>query len=211
MCTPARPHASGTVVKNVVTPNGTRSYRVHVPASYSGSDPVPLVLSIHGANSSAFEQEVYSGFSTKSDNEGFIVAYPEGSIAAISFVHFNAWQLTVNEPDDVAYMNAILNQLAGQLCLDQSRVYSAGMSNGAMMSVRLACSLSHRIAAIAPVAGAYYPADSLLINPNETCPDTAPRPIIAFHGTADDTVPYNGGGPASSTASRSTTTRRPTT
>src|SRR4051812_5465829 len=64
VCTPARPHASGTTVQTVSTPGGSRTYRLHVPPSYTGSDPVPFVFSIHGAGSNGTEQEVYSAFST---------------------------------------------------------------------------------------------------------------------------------------------------
>jgi hypothetical protein len=90
-------------------------------------------------------------------------------------------------------MTSVLDALEAQLCIDQNSVFSTGMSNGAIMSVRLACSLSSRIAAIAPVAGAYYPPDALNINPAEMCPDKRPVPMIAFHGTADTVVPFNGG------------------
>jgi polyhydroxybutyrate depolymerase len=193
-CTPSRPHASGTSVQTIMTADGSRSYRLHVPPSYTGSSAVPLVLDFHGATSSAVAQEFYSAYSTKADAEGFIVVYPDGlTTAAIPYTHFNAWQLSSPEPNDVAFTNTLLDALESQLCIDTSRVFSTGMSNGGIMSVRLACSMSSRIAAIAPVAGAYYPPDANNINPSETCGDTTPVPIIAFHGTADTVVPFNGG------------------
>jgi polyhydroxybutyrate depolymerase len=193
-CTPARPHASGTSVQTITTVDGVRSYRLHVPPSYTGSTALPLVFNIHGATSNAAEQELYSGFSTKADAAGFIVVYPDGlSTTAIPYTHFNAWMLPSPEPDDLRFMTSVLDTLEAQLCVDATSVYSTGMSNGAIMSVRLACSLSRRIAAIGPVAGAYYPPDATNINPVETCPDTTPVPMIAFHGTADTVVPFNGG------------------
>ncbi len=193
-CAPARPHASGTTGDSVMTTFGTRFYRIHVPPSYSGTTPVPLVLDIHGLGSSSSEQEAYSQFDPKSDAGGFIVVYPEGvSTTLISSSHFNAWQLPSPEPDDVGFMSAILDKVAGQLCIDQTRVDSTGMSNGGIMSVRLACSLSRRIAAIAPVAESYFPPMSLNLNPGENCPDATAVPTMAFHGTADTTVPFNGG------------------
>lgn len=155
---------------------------------------MPLVLNFHGATSNAAQQEAYTSFSPKADAEGFIVVYPQGvTTSAYSFTHFNAWQLSSPEPDDVAFTNQLLDTLQSQLCIDTNRVFSTGLSNGAMMSVRLACSLSNRIAAIAPVAGAYYPPLALDLNAAETCPDTRPVPVIAFHGTSDTIVPYNGG------------------
>jgi polyhydroxybutyrate depolymerase len=193
MCAPARPHASGTSVESIATADGARSYRLHVPPSYTGATPLPVVVNMHGRGSNAVEQEAYSAFSTKADSSGFIVVYPDGLTVGLNSTHWNAWQLPAPQPDDVAFIASILDRLNATLCTDQSRVYATGMSNGAMMSVRLACSLSSRVAAVAPVAGAYFPPMAYNLNPNETCPNTAPRPLIAFHGTADAAVPFNGG------------------
>jgi polyhydroxybutyrate depolymerase len=192
-CSPSRPHGSGTSAETITTGDGQRSYRLHVPPSYTGSNAVPLLFNVHGATSNATAQEVYSGFSAKADVEGFIVVYPEGVItAAIPYTHFNAWMFGSPEPNDVGFIDTLLDSLELQLCIDTSRVFSTGISNGAMLSVRLACSLSNRIAAIAPVAGAYYAPDFVNV-PTEVCPGTTAVPVIAFHGTADTIVPFNGG------------------
>ena len=165
-----------------------------MPPSYDGSTAVPVVFSFHGLGSNALEQEIYSGFSTKSDSAGFIAVYPNGSVGGDGEQFWNAWQLAPPVPSDVAFVNAILDSIEASLCIDEHRVYTSGISNGAMMSVRLACSAASRFAAFAPVAGSYFPPMSLLINGSETCPDAVPRPMIAFHGTADNSVPFNGGG-----------------
>jgi len=194
LCDPAQPHASGTTVESISTPFGTRLYRLHVPTGYTGSTPVPLVLNWHGATSDATFQESYTGFSTKADSAGFIVVYPQGvTTMARPFNHFNSWQLAAPEPDDVAFTSQLLDTLQSQLCVDINRLYSTGYSNGSMMSVRLACSLSNRIAAIGGVAGAYYPPAANDLSASETCPDTRAVPLIEFHGTSDPIVPYNGG------------------
>ena len=62
------------------------------------------------------------------------------------------------------------------------------MSNGAQMSVRLACDLSDRIAAIAPVAGSYFPPAFVQIPGEPGCDAARPVPVIAFHGTADSVI-----------------------
>ena len=73
--------------------------------------------------------------------------------------------------------------------VDNRRVYATGMSNGAMMSYRLAAEMSERIAAIAPVAGTME-LDG--ITPRQ------PVSVLHFHGTDDEFVPFMGGrGPRS--------------
>ncbi len=192
-CWPGKAHAPGSSDETIqITGQGQRRYRLHVPPSYNGSDRTPLVLSYHGLCSNGTEEELYSGLSAVSDLiGGFIVVYPEG------MVNINGdqyWSFTPEiPPNDVLFASELLDSLESQLCIDTNKIFSSGISNGAIMSVRLACSLSSRIATIAPVAGAYYP-PLLSTFLTETCPDTRAVPMISFHGTADATIPYNGGG-----------------
>jgi hypothetical protein len=65
------------------------------------------------------------------------------------------------------------------------------------MSSRLACSLSSRIAAVAPVDFVYYPPLSASIDPAEVCPDTKPIPMAAIVGEDDLYFPFHGGTSAS--------------
>ena len=195
-CSPNRAHVSGTSDETVATSQGLRSYRLHVPPSYTGSDAVPLVLSFHGLTLNATFQEAYSAFSARADQPdgGFIVVYLEGVVTTgIAASHYNSWQLASPEPDDVVVVDELLNTLLLELCIDENRVYSTGFSNGGMMSVRLACSLSNRIAAIGTVAGLYYPPLALDLNALEDCSAQKAMPIIAFHGTSDAIVLFGGG------------------
>ena len=69
-------------------------------------------------------------------------------------------------------------------CIDTSRVYATGLSNGAFMSSVLACTMADRFVAVAPVAGLIHP---------KTCAPARPIPVLAFHGTADPILLFNGG------------------
>ena len=84
------------------------------------------------------------------------------------------------------FVSRLIDVLGTYLCLDPQRVYASGGSSGGSMAYRLACDLSNRIAAIGPVDGTYT---------YTRCAPTHPVSLIAFHGTANDTVPYHGGGP----------------
>ena len=184
-CSPARPHTSGTSVESIVSGGQTRSYRLHVPPFVRRRDDRTRCVQLPRPRLERVEQEISSGLSTKSDSTGFIAVFPDGSVGVDGKQFWNAWQLESSAPSDVAFVNAMLDSIEASLCIDENRMYASGVSNGAMMSVRVACSISRRFAAFAPVAGAYFPPMSLQINTSETCPDAVVRPMIAFHGTAD--------------------------
>ena len=163
-----------------------RSYELHVPPSYDGGDPVPLLLNFHGFTSNGPQQAAFSDMNATADERGAIVAYPNGLNSS-----WNAGAccgISLDEDvDDVGFARAVVEDLADSACIDLSRVYATGMSNGGFMSHRLACEASDIIAAIAPVAGV------LGLDPAECNPGRA-VPIIHLHGTADPLVGYDGGG-----------------
>ncbi len=162
----------------------TRTFDVHFPATYDPNVPTPVILNFHGFTSNAPEEVLLSNMNDKADTAGFIVVYPQGTGTAQSW---NAGaccgDAAAQKKDDVGLVGAILDMLEDRLCVDAKRVYATGMSNGGFMSHRLACELSTRIAAVAPVAG-------VLGIP--TCTPTRPVPVIHFHGTLDPLVPYAG-------------------
>jgi polyhydroxybutyrate depolymerase len=89
---------------------------------------------------------------------------------------------------DVRFISELIDTLEAKYNIDPNRIYANGLSNGGGMAFALSCTLSNRIAAI----GAVSAAQSL---PWAWCSDSRPVPMIAFHGTADPFVPYNGAPP----------------
>jgi polyhydroxybutyrate depolymerase len=180
-CTPARSHEPGNFPGTLTSGGLERQYILHVPTSYTGDDATPLVVNLHGHGSNAAEQAVYSGLPVKAEEEGFIVVTPQGTGAE---PHWNFTTVEAGVPNDVAFISDLLDTLESELCIDPSRVYAAGISNGAAMTVTLGCFLSDRIAAIAPVAGLFF---------FPGCPSIRPVSVIAFNGTDDKLVPFEGG------------------
>ncbi len=162
-----------------------RSYKVHTPASYKPETRTPLVLNFHGLGSNATQQEFFSNMIKASDAEGFIAVHPEGTGTTRQSWNAGACcdAAAMTGVDDVGFVKAMLDKLEADRCVDAARIYSTGMSNGGFMSHRLACELSDRIAAVAPVAG---------VNGMVTCNPTRPVPVMHFHGTMDMLVPYGG-------------------
>ena len=182
-----RPCAASTIASGnfMLTHMGnTYAYIVHVPPSYDGTKRTPLVLNWHGANSDAAQQQLYTGTSTLSDSEGFIVVYP--SSPDRSWAAGTCCSMFVDggnpDRDDVGFARALVGQITSTACIDEKRIYTMGMSNGGFMSHRLACDAADLFAAVESVAGQM---------PDATCQPSRPIPVLQFHGTADATVPYD--------------------
>jgi len=165
-----------------------RSYLVHVPQQYDPATPTPVVLAFHGGGANAENMAAFSGLNEKADHGGFIVVYPAGSGRLQNLLTFNAGNCcghaAVSNVDDVAFTRALLDDLAQAVNVDPRRVFATGMSNGAMMTYRLASELSDRIAAIAPVGGPMGTKD---------CHPSRPVPVMHFHGDSDEFAPFSGG------------------
>ena len=169
----------------------TRSYIVHVPPAYDGKKPLPLVFVIHGGGGNTEGTPKLTGMSEKADKEGFIAVYPYGTgwlkDRLLTWNTGNCCGYAMNNNvDDVSFFRAMLDNLEKTYAIDSKRIYATGISNGAMMSYRLACEFSDKFAAIAPVAGA--------MNIDDPKP-TSPISVIIFHGTDDEHVLYQGGKP----------------
>jgi polyhydroxybutyrate depolymerase len=126
-----------------------------------------------------------SGWNRLADEYGFIVVYPTGTGIPLHWTTMDPPDET-SHPNDIQFISDLIDRLEQDYNIDPTRIYVNGLSNGGGMSFMLASKLSERIAAIGGVAGAYlYPWSGY--NPKR------PVPMIAFHGTHDQTVPYLGG------------------
>ncbi len=175
----------------MTTADGTRrTFRIALPSDYDRSTPAPVVLDFHGLGSSGVQQALVSGVDFEADRAGYIAVIPDGAVNDL--LDTRLWNLSTGDTgalaglavDDVAFTSELLDLLESQLCIDTARVFSMGLSNGGFFSTVLACELSDRIAAVATVAGIIHPS---------SCDPVRPVPVLHFHGTADNVVPFDGG------------------
>ncbi len=161
-----------------------RTFRVHAPPSYDPTSPHPVVFVFHGYTETASQIEDISKMTPEADGRGYLVVYAEGINTG-----WNAGACCGSaasmEVDDIGFVVTMLDTLESDYCIDERRVFSSGFSNGGMLSHRLACELSDRIAAIGPVAG------TMAIDP---CVPSRAVPVMSFHGTSDPVVSYSNGG-----------------
>ena len=175
-----------------------RRYTVHVPRGYDGQTPLPVVIMLHcggGTSKGAIEE---TGWDVKADRENFLAVFPNavardpakpGNFARNPQLwndgsdRFYPGQ---KAPDDVAFLNAMLDDLGARFAVDARRIFVTGFSNGASMTFRFGAESSKRIAAIAPAAGACWLDEPKVARPLSLCYLT---------GTADPLNILEGGAP----------------
>jgi polyhydroxybutyrate depolymerase len=180
-----------------VTPSPTRSlvearpYGFQAPASYRASTPTPLVVVLHGYGSNGRQQADYFGLPADAEEHGYLLAYPDGLEDPRGSRFWNATDACCNfygnPVDDVAYLGAVIDDVAAHYTVDPKRIFVIGHSNGGFMAHRLACEIGGRIAAIVSLAGATWRNPAM-------CSATAPINVLQVHGTADQTIAYAGNG-----------------
>ena len=127
----------------------SRTFQLYRPPGLR--DGAPLVVMLHGGFGTGAQAERSYHWDTEADAGHFLVAYPDGLMRA-----WNAGSCC-GEPqrtntDDVGFITAMVGAIEQAMPIDRARVYATGMSNGAMMALRLGCQ-TDTFAAIAPVAG----------------------------------------------------------
>ena len=188
-----------------------RQYLIHVPTNYDGKKSLPLILALHGTGGSStytVKLTCPNGDETSdkcmnklADRENFFVVYPMGTIDPAQpklSRTFNAGggkngylciqgYACEHNIDDIKYFNELLNDVEKKYKVDKNMIYATGLSNGAVMSQRLACQMADRIVAIAPVSGVNQ------YSTVENCNPSKPVAVVEFHGTSDSVAPYEGG------------------
>ncbi|MCT9935169.1 hypothetical protein N5079_33700 [Planotetraspora sp. A-T 1434] len=156
-----------------------------MPVGFPNTSPAPLVLNYHGLGSNAVQQDAYTRLPIAGTNLGYIIVTPETVSGLPGWIlpGFGRGPSRAQQVE-IRAARVLLDHLEATLCVDRTREFAAGMSNGAGMAAALVCGLGGRLAAVAPVSG---------ITIARPCAHPRPTSIITFHGTADQVVPYGGG------------------
>lgn len=187
-----QPLTAGDYTFQLEHQNQTRQYMVHVPKQYNPQQATPLVLSLHGGGGNMRYQatEEYYHLISKSEQAGFIAVFPNG-YSRLRSGKLATWNAGIccgkardTQSDDVGFIKRVVAEMKTKANIDPKRVYANGMSNGGMMSYRLACELSDTFSAIAAVAGT---------DGTQYCRPAKPVSIMHIHALDDDRVLFDGG------------------
>lgn len=169
-----------------------RRYLLYVPARLSASQAVPLVLAFHGGGGHAeyMANDARYGLQSMAEREGFAVAFPNGfsRLPGGKFATWNAGGCCGDARDrgvdDVGFARAVVADVQRHRAIDRNRIFATGMSNGGMMSHRLACDAADLFRAVASVAGT---------DATTTCQPSRAVAVLHIHAKDDTHVLYNGG------------------
>ena len=179
-CSPARPLPAGDTHRTIQSGGEQRRYVLHVPPGHDGSRRTPLTLLFHGLGGDPMAVARTTGMIDRADDRDAIVVSPLGR-GRVSQWNFRA---PITDPgSDLAFVRDLVAQLRKDACIDPSRMYAAGFSNGSTLALALACDGTTPFAAYGAVSGPYY---------EDSCRGAPPASIIYFHGLRDRVVPYGG-------------------
>lgn len=183
-----------------------RDFILHLPKNFNGATPLPVIFALHGGGGrkeGLGPMTCEDGDETKpsclknvADERGFVLVLPDGTESSLNLRTWGGTEKSSGSVcvhaceenvDDIAYFRTLLDHVAKIVPVDTKRVYFTGFSNGGEMSHRIACELSDRVAAIAPVGGAN------MIAVTGTCTPSRAVPVLQIHGKSDPCWPFDGG------------------
>jgi polyhydroxybutyrate depolymerase len=174
---------AGWTIRTVVSGGVERCYYLYAPPDYDSAQQLPVVISFHGFLSNPESHGLITGWHKLAAQEGFLVAYPQGTEFPQRWDSGPDWQAQV---DDVQFFRDIVTDLSEVAAVDPARIYVNGFSNGGGMAQRIGCEAADQVAAIGSVAGAV---EAVM----QGCTPSRPVPAMVFHGTDDPVVIYEGG------------------
>ncbi|MBI5722172.1 MAG: prolyl oligopeptidase family serine peptidase [Burkholderiales bacterium] len=188
----AAPLGPGTHTLHLTHQGQARKFLVHVPAGLAPARPAPLVLALHGGGGHAefMADDARYGLRRKAEQAGFVAVFPNGysRLPGGRFATWNAGgccgDARDRRVDDVGFIRAVVEQVKQRVAIDARRIFATGMSNGGMMSHRLACDAADLFAAVASVAGT---------DATASCAPARPVPVLHLHARDDTHVLFAGG------------------
>ncbi len=174
----------GTSVRSLVSDGLQRCYLLHIPPDYERGQSLPLIISLPGFTSNPTGQQYLTRWNEVADIEGFLVVYPQGTSFPLRWN--SSTTFLKSDVDDVQFIADLIEEVSNTVTVDPVRVYVDGMSNGGSMANRVACELAGKVAAIGVVTGPP-------VEPPGGCNPERPISLIAFYGTEDPLVAYEGG------------------
>jgi polyhydroxybutyrate depolymerase len=181
-----------TVRTTVTLPGSPRSYDITTARAHDAKRPAPVLFSLHAyATQPGVIDDSLGLAEVAVEQRGYILVTPRGHVDSNGNPFWNGTRACCDadrrEPDDLAYLRAVLADVRGRYAVDPARVHAVGISNGGFMAQRWACEPAGDITGIISISGVGPGA------PDPACQPSRPVTLVQIHGDADDVIRYDGG------------------
>ncbi|MGN6198934.1 alpha/beta hydrolase family esterase [Humibacter sp.] len=182
----AGPMTAGNHTLSIDVQGHARTLILHIPQAATAQRPLGLALVFHGAYETASDSEKKTDITAAANTHGFLVAYMQGYKDTWND-HNGHTAAQAAGIDDVAYTRAALAAIEKRVSVDTGRIVAVGFSNGALFADLLGCEFPEPFSAIVMAEGQFSTPVAASCRPNK------PLSVLQINGTADPTVPYDGG------------------
>ena len=159
----------------------SRVFTVIIPSGLDWKEPSPVVVAFHGLGGTAKSVIELGELKELSEKSHVVVVAPQGRMAEFDRA---GWSLSeAGFADDAEFVDQVIADIEEYACVDANRVFAMGFSNGSVFAQKYACRPGSKITAVAGISG---PLEA------DSC-SSGPVPLIYFHGTSDQVVPFSGG------------------
>lgn len=155
----------GFVTRMITVAGEEREFQLYIPEGASDL-ATPVVFVFHGRGSSSQGARGF-GFDSAADAAGDNAIFVFPSALPYPGQGATGWEISC-DGYDMQFVDAMLDLIEAELCVDPARVFATGFSWGADMTIATGCCRHERFRAIGPIAGTAW-------GPwRESCLDEAP-------------------------------------
>lgn len=185
-------------------PGITDSWSEYIPTTYTGENPVPLIIVNHAGGSNAEVQFDETGWAIVAEQEGLIAVYPNAIVPGLWLGDPNAQRgpgfrnpimdlantptgTVTEDTHDIAFICALIEEMKAKYNIDAGRIYMQGMSMGDIMTMQFSRVCGHLLAGAANAAGP-SPEQVLFTEDGELKGYKCPVPVYQSRGELDNTA-----------------------
>jgi polyhydroxybutyrate depolymerase len=161
--------------REIMTGDQTATFNVELPDGYDAATPMPLGFGFHGFG---------NGTCGPDDGEcrGF-AALPAVTVYMKSIS--DGWEQSDVLEQNVTFYEDVLALMKNEYCIDESRIFIAGVSSGGQFIEHLTCRFGDTLWQVTPVCA------SVVESANTGCKGTPP--VLVIHGVTDPSGDYGEG------------------